>query len=198
MNITQRLAFAASAAAFILVPATGAHAAAPDRHCVISVMPGATMTCYSSFATAIAKATGGRVVDAPADPKAALNDQGFAVKLNSLGDASNSATTAATTASNVVISIEYSDDDYYGYTYTISAPWGCDDDINEPDWKLTSMASGWNDEVESFKSYAGCAAMHWLHIGASTEFGPGDNAYYYYRSGFPDWLSDEISSISWS
>jgi len=196
MGITQRFAvLAACGLGFALVPAGAAHAATPGRHCVVSVTPGSAMTCYSSFRTAIAQATGGRVTDAPDDAKAGLTDEKLAVKLNKLG---GPATADRTTAANIVISIEYADDGFSGSSLIISASHTCDNFTSPVEFVMNSMPSGWNDEIESFRGFANCAAQHFLHIGTDQHPGLSDGAFFFNRSSFPSWLSDEISSISWT
>lgn len=199
MRLTQRLAAVALAVGGMLVPAAVAHAAPAGRHCVVNVTPGAAMTCYTSFTTAIAKATAGRVTDAPDDAKAALGDEELAKKLNRLGKAQSPATAPhAAAANNIVISIEYSGDGYSGSSLIVNASHTCDDYINPVEFSLSSMPSGWNDDIESFRAYANCGAKHFLDIGAELSYGGRDDGFYYYRSAFPPFLSDEISSISWS
>jgi hypothetical protein len=196
MTFPQRFALIVCAVALVLIPATGAHAAPASRHCVVGVTPGATLTCYSSFATALSNATGGRVTDAPDDARAALGDERLAAKLNALGNATTTA--SATAVQDIVISIEYSSTGQSGSSLIVTAPHGCDDFLDPVEFVMTSMPSGWNDEIESFQAFANCAALHWLHNGASADFGPGDDAFYFWRNVFPSWLSDEISSISWT
>jgi hypothetical protein len=197
MGFTARGVLVGCGIAAALLPATVANAAPAGRHCVVSVSPGAAMTCYSSFTTAISKATGGRVTDAPADAKAALGDERLAGKLNGLRPAP-ARSEVAPAANDIVISIEYSSTGWSGSSLIVNAWHTCDDWLDPVEFVLTGMPDGWNDEIESFRAYANCAAQHWLHIGADLRFGPGDGSYYYYRSAFPDWLSDEISSISWT
>jgi hypothetical protein len=197
MRIRQRLALiVACGLGLALVPAAAAQAATPGRHCVVSVSPGAAMTCYASFTTAISAATGGRVTDAPNDAKAALTDEKLATKLNKLGGPASAERTTA--ANNIVISIEYASSGFSGSSLIVNASHTCDDFTNPVEFTMNSMPSGWNDEIESFRAYANCAAQHFLHIGTSQHPGLSDGAFFFNRSSFESWLSDEISSISWT
>ncbi|GIF53053.1 hypothetical protein DFJ67_0575 [Asanoa ferruginea] len=193
MRIKQRLALGAGVLALLLAPATAAHAAPAGKHCVVSASSGAPMVCYSSFTTAMANATGGRVTDAPANPKAALNDEKLAKKLNDL-PAKAPSTLAA--VSNIVISVEYTGESFGGSTLTITGTHACDDFLSPVEFTMTSLPSGWNDDIESFKGFANCAAMHFLHIGATGPF--NDNGFFFSRTSFPSWLDDEVSSIAWT
>ncbi|MEV4620631.1 hypothetical protein AB0J74_18220 [Asanoa sp. NPDC049573] len=192
MRIKQRLGVGTGFLALLLVPATAAHAAPASRHCVVSAGAAASMVCYSSFRTAISNATGGRVTDAPADPKAALNDEKLAKKLNDLPSKAPS----AAALSNIVISVEYTGEDFGGSTLTITGTHACDDFLSPVEFTMTSLPSGWNDDIESFRAFANCAGMHFLHIGATGPF--NDNGFFFSRTSFPSWLDDEVSSIAWT
>jgi hypothetical protein len=194
MGIKQRLALGTGILALLLLPATAAHAAPAGRHCVASASTGAPMVCYSSFTTAIANATGGRVTDAPGDAKVALNDQKLAKKLNDLPSAPSKAPMAA--LSNIVISVEYTGEDFGGSTLTITGTHACDNFTSPVEFTMASLPSGWNDDIESFRGFANCAGMHFLHIGATGPF--NDNGFFFSRTSFPSWLDDEVSSIAWT
>jgi len=194
MGIKQRLALGAGVLAFLLLPASAAHAAPAGRHCVVSASTAAPMVCYSSFTTAITNATGGRVTDAPSDAKTALDDEKLAKKLNDLPSAPARAPSAA--ASNIVISVEHTGEDFGGSTLTITGTHACDNFTSPVEFTMTSLPSGWNDDIESFRAFANCAGMHFLHIGASGPF--NDNGFFFSRTSFPSWLDDEVSSIAWT
>ncbi|MGW5049546.1 hypothetical protein [Actinokineospora sp. NPDC004072] len=166
----------------LAVPTT-AHAE-QARHCVVSLADGTT-TCHASFRAAITAATGGRVTSAPRGPAI---DPAFT-------DAVNRAAGTMADPGSTVIGIEYSSDDYEGSSLIYSAPWGCDPDkeFDYPDWIAASLPSGWNDEIESFRTYAGCAALHFLHANRG-----GPALGYWYSWGDLYWLNDEVSSIAWS
>ncbi|GIF63884.1 hypothetical protein Ais01nite_19190 [Asanoa ishikariensis] len=195
MGIKRQLAIGAGVLASLLLAPTSAHAAPAGRHCVVSASTGAAMVCYSSFRTAITNATGGRVTDAPGDAKAALNDEKLATKLNDLPSARSNAPMAAA-ASNIVISVEYTGEGFGGSSLTITGTHACDNALSPVEFTMASMPSGWNDDIESFRAFANCAAMHFLHIGASGPF--NDNGFFFSRTSFPSWLDDEVSSIAWT
>ena len=55
-------------------------------HCVTSLTkPGNPTTCYDTFTAVIAAATGGKVTDAPADPRVAMNDKSLAGEVERFG-----------------------------------------------------------------------------------------------------------------
>ncbi|SNT50183.1 hypothetical protein SAMN05421812_107291 [Asanoa hainanensis] len=195
MGIKRQLAIGAGVLASLLLAPTAAHAAPAGKHCVVSASTGAAMVCYSSFRTAISNASGGRVTDAPADAKVALNDQKFAKKLDDLPSARSNAPTAAA-ASNIIISIEYTGEDFGGSSLTVTGTHACDNALSPVEFTLASMPSGWNDDIESFRAFANCAAKHFLHIGATGPF--NDNAFFFSRTEFESWLDDEVSSIAWT
>jgi hypothetical protein len=194
MGIRQRLVLGSAVLALLLLPASAAHAAPAGRHCVVSASTAGPMVCYSSFTTAMTNATGGRVTDAPGDAKAALDDEKLAKQLNDLPSAPPKAPSAA--ASNIVISVEFTGEGFGGSTLTITGTHACDDFTSPVEFTMTSLPSGWNDDIESFRAFANCAGMHFLHIGASGPF--NDNGFFFSRTSFPSWLDDEVSSIAWT
>jgi hypothetical protein len=152
------------------------------------------MVCYSSFTTAMTNATGGRVTDAPGDAKAALNDEKLAKRLNELPSTPSKAPSAA--LSDIVISIEYTGEDFGGSSLIITGTHACDDFTSPVEFTMSSLPAGWNDDIESFRGFANCAGMHFLHIGASGPF--NDNGFFFFSTSFPSWLDDEVSSIAWT
>lgn len=137
------------------------------KHCVVEVTNGKT-TCYQSFRDAVAKATGGRITDAPSTPSTAVADSRFEDRLNALGAESGEEDGRA----NVVVSIEY-DWAYYQDdvgSLTASAPGGCVAN-GGADWQLANVGEDWNDRISSFRGYADCNVDHFEHAdfdGAST------------------------------
>lgn len=153
-----------------------------ENHCVSGV-ESQSLECFSSFRAAIAAATGGRVQDAPTDAQAAALDDGFTAKLDGL---------SATSAPDVVIGIEYEHSGYRGSSLIASAPYGCDDSA-DADWQYSSMPSGWNDRISSYRVYNNCLVDHWEHVnfvGSHT----GLNGT---RSYIGDAMNDRTSSIRW-
>jgi hypothetical protein len=185
------VAVAGMAMTAISTPAKAA--TAQERHCVIDVStPNAQASCYHTFTEAIAKATGGRVTDAPNDPAAAVKDPHLAARLNASVDKASGAGPAA----DVLIGIEYEDSDFEGSTYTVTAPWGCDGWHQDADWNWGLpgvLPGGWNDEIGSYRTFSGCLAKHFEHInyaGVSTAYDAGQ--------ADMGWMDDETSSIRWS
>ncbi|MEV4625918.1 hypothetical protein AB0J90_06475 [Micromonospora sp. NPDC049523] len=181
------IAMAALGLAFVATPA---QADAQPLHCVVDVAAkSAAPTCYDSFTKAIAKATGGRVTDAPNNARAAIQDQGLTAKLNATGATKDRASVAV----DVLIGIEYWDDDFGGSTYTFTAPWGCTGTTSDVDWEFAALPSNWNDEIGSYRGYSNCWVKHYEHSyfgGISTS----------YDGGLADmgWMDDETSSLRWS
>ncbi|HVK24472.1 MAG TPA: hypothetical protein VM677_24200 [Actinokineospora sp.] len=161
--------------------------AEPNRHCVVSLADNTTK-CHNSFQAAISAATGGRVTLTANTPAAAAADPAFASALD------RAAGTMAAQASTV-IGIEYSSDDYEGSSLIYSAPWGCDGDkdVAYPDWWVNELPAWWNDEIESFRTYAGCAALHFWD-----SYRNGSWLGYWYSWGDLHWMNNEASSIAWS
>ncbi|GIH17716.1 hypothetical protein [Rugosimonospora africana] len=179
----------AAGLALAAVPAQAQAAPAAPRHCVADVSTHAAPVCYGSFTTAIAKATGGRIADAPGDARAAVKNPAFEARLNAL----SARTGAVAPAASIVIGIEYADDDYEGSSLIYSAPAGCTTTLNDVDYWVDVLPSGWNDEIESFRTYANCDAMHYLDI-----YRQGSSLGWWASWGDLYFLNDEVSSIAWS
>lgn len=171
---------------------TPVQAAEPPRHCVVNVADDKARTkCFGSFRTAIANATGGQVTDAPADPQTAMNDSGFAARLNALRPRAASGSVAP--AASVVLSIEWQDGDFEDSSLTFTAPSGCSITLNDVDWQVASLPPGSDDEISSYRAFSGCLVKHFEHAnfgGASIGF-DGD------RVDMGE-LDDKTSSIQWS
>ena len=176
------VALAALGTAFAAAPAQAAAAERP-RHCVANVAnPSAPVRCYDNFTTAIAKATGGRVTDAPADVRAALRDTDLLARLDATAgkglDAKAAHRDPTTLAADVLISIEYWDSDFEGSTYTWTAPWGCTTTTGDTDWSAATLVSNWNDEIGSYRGFSNCWVKHFehIHFGGLCEAFAGDDA----------------------
>lgn len=178
--------------------ATSAHAATPsktaepNRHCVINVSNDA-LSCYDSFTEAIAKATGGRITDAPDNAREAMKDPRLAAQLNAPTATKGSSVAAA---ADVVIGVEWEDSDFEGDSLTFHAPSGCTGTTSDIDWVKAVLPADWNDEIGSYKGtqgFANCWVKHFEHIhfsGISTAFDNGQSDM--------GWMDDETSSIQWS
>jgi hypothetical protein len=136
---------ALSAPAGTAASTSAAAAGQPATHCVLAAGRVAPR-CYGTFPEAIAAATAGRVRTAPADPRTAVADAGFAAALED----------GAAILASVVTGIEYANISYGGSTLTLTAPGRCDDSL-DADWSYPSLPSGWNDRISSFRSYNNCA-----------------------------------------
>ena len=181
------MALAAMGLAFVAKPA---QAAEPPRHCVVDVAEKNTpMECYDSFTAAIAKATGGRVTDAPNNVQAALKDEQLTARLNATGATKDRASVAV----DVLIGIEYWDSGFRGSTYTFTAPWGCTGTTSDIDWQFASLPSNWNDEIGSYRGFSNCWVKHYEH----SFFGGISTAYDGGRADM-GWMDDETSSLRWS
>lgn len=185
------LAMAALAGLGLAFVGTPAQAAEQPQHCVVNVSDASAQTkCYGSFSKAIANATGGRVTDAPGNARKAKTDSGFAAQLNALRP--KAARGSVAPAAAIVISIEWEDSGFEDSTLTYSATSGCTNPFGL-DWQASSMPSGWNDQIGSYRGFANCLVKHFEHnnfSGVSTAF----------DGGLADmgWMDDETSSIQWS
>jgi len=101
--------------------------------------------------------------------------------------------TAVTPLAGTVIGIEFSDANYQGATYTITGG-TCTSTTSDVDWQLSPLASGWNDVISSFHSYANCWTKLWENTGYwGASYGyVGDSSY------VGNAMNDRASSIQWS
>ncbi len=172
------LAVAALGAGAVAVPA---HAEEKPRHCVVDVAAATSpMSCYDSFTTAIAKATGGRVTDAPADVRTAMRDPKLIAQLND---------TSFSPAQGFVLSTEWDGSNFSSDSISFTGTTGCD----EFNWSVSYVGDRWNDDISSYQAFSNCVVRHWEHrdfAGVSTAFDRGQ----------PDmgWMDDETSSIDWT
>jgi len=200
---TRNLAFAsvAIAAMGIVSVATPAQAAAGraqaakvDRHCVTNV-ENASTTCYGSFTEAVAKATDGRVTDAPAQAQTAMNDRRLDAQLNASNTKKSGGVTTANraAAADVVIGIEFDGSYRGGDSLTYTASRLCTGSVTDREFSVASMSSRWNDDIGSYRAYGNCWAKHFEH----NNFGGNSTPFH---SGQDDMggMEDETSSIQWS
>jgi hypothetical protein len=186
----------AATAAVVIAPATtpaqAAPAAASGRHCVVDMATPTAMSCFDSLAAALSRATGGQV-------SAAKALTGSAADLDATVDAANASNAGkqslnrAAVAGSIVIGIEYTGNNYSGSSLVISGSHTCDHPVSPREFWLNTLPSGWNDDIESFKAYAGCAAMHYLDI-----YMGGPREGWYTSWGGLGAVEDEVSSIEWS
>ncbi|WDZ84161.1 hypothetical protein [Micromonospora cathayae] len=164
-------------------------AAGTDRHCVVDVST-AKMTCYTSFRTAIAVATAGRITDAPQDARAAAADPTLRRRLAAATPVKRDGVTAAATT----IGTMYEDRDYDGGTLTYSAPSGCTGPTSDLDWQVELITpEHWNDEIGSFLAGGNC----WLSLFEHRGWG-GASTPFTWLDDYLGVLDDEASSIRWT
>jgi hypothetical protein len=119
-------------------------AAAP--HCVLAAGDRQAPRCFATFPAAIAAATGGRVTSAPASAATAVRDPAFTAAVES----------QSVTVGAVLVGIESADLNYGGASLSMTAPGRCDYSM-DVDYRFSSLPSGWNDRISSFRSYSNCA-----------------------------------------
>lgn len=168
----------------------GRHAAnaKKNRHCVTDLSKSDTPpTCYDTFTAAIAAATGGQITDAPADSRAAMNDQRLMARMNATGgkkglaasgDKKSPAITPTAHVSGHIGTIFY-DDQFGGSSNNYIGSHGCDDDLHEnpfdAEFRKAYVGDDWNDDFESIRGFNNCWMRVWEHRdfgGVSTQWAP--------------------------
>jgi hypothetical protein len=185
---------AVSAALVLFAGLTPAHAQAAEkgRHCVTNVsVPNTPTTCYDSFTVAIAKATDGRVTDAPDNAQKAVNDRRFEQRLNATGTKKGSG--GATALALSPISIMYRDADFRGASWIISGNFDCTGPTDNWDYWMPYVGDSWNDDIGSYHAYRNC----WLMLFEHRDFGGGSIPFAGDRTDLGI-LDDKVSSIVWS
>jgi hypothetical protein len=162
-------------------------------HCIANVTtPTAKVECFDSFTVAVAKATGGRIADAPQDAGKAANDAAFEAKLRAL---SRLAGQPGVQAQNI-IEVDYD----YGVFGTDTFTWwvengGCETNpLGSVKYSVANLADyGWNDRINAFTNDHICYSKHFEHAG----FQGLALGWDYGRSNLGP-LDGQISSIQWS
>ncbi len=181
-------AIVGTTASLLAVPTTAGAASA--QSCVVDVSRGGTPVCYSTFTEAIAKATGGRVTDAPPDSADAAKDPDLTARLNAPVSKDKYSVTA-----DVLIGIEYYNIGYANPDYIFVAPWGCDSNKTYAEFWFDLWGDwGWNDEISSFRTFSGCMVKHWDLTGYRGDSTPWQYDQYY----IGDWMNDRTSSLQWT
>lgn len=180
-SLAALAAFVAVLAATLVAPA---QAAARGRHCVAEAQPLSVkatskrvppaMECFATFGEAISNATGGKVTTT-ADVGTAMTDEHF--------------TEQVVSAANV-LSVEYTDIDFGGASFTISGDCANGVGVN---W----VGDAWNDKVSSARSF-NCYAVHWedWNYGGTRSTGTNGDAGRLYDLGGGS-FNDATSSISY-
>jgi hypothetical protein len=166
-------------------------------HCVTSLTkPGNPTTCYDTFTAAIAAATGGKVTDAPADPRVAMNDKALLTRLNASGDKKSSAANQPLAEDEAMVFLLYCNTGFRGcivgggVAIWTGRPCTGSDTSGPIDWQVPYVGDEWNDWGESFQAFQNCWAKVFEHAnfgGASLDWAPE-------RSDLGV-LEDEVSSF---
>jgi hypothetical protein len=149
---------AVGAAASFTTPAQAqAGAGGKGRHCVMNLSaPSAPTTCYDSFTEAIAKASGGRITDAPSDVRAAMRDPKLAAELNSGGGIGTKA---------FVIGVEYYLQNFSGASLTFNGDHTCTGTTSDLEYRQAPLPTlggiNWNNNIRSFQGFNNCYQRMW-------------------------------------
>jgi hypothetical protein len=162
---------------------------------LLLVLSGATGVASASTASAATQASSVvKVSSAPsrATPycSAELTARSNVVK-NARCYSTHSGMMAALPAVTIVIGIDYMNANYGGASYTWTTTATC---TEFPEYWVSSMPSGWNDDISSYRDYAGCNVNpHWENVdykGALANCGP--NCSYIGAA-----MNDRTSSEDW-
>jgi hypothetical protein len=173
-------------------PAQAQETAKKPRHCVQTLVALNTpAVCYDNFTAAIAAATDGEVIDAPADVRVAMNDQGLLARLNYTGGQKTIEPRIGT--GSVLIGILFRNADFDGDTQLYQGNHFCSPDLTDIDFSFPYVGDSFNDDGESLRVFANCRARLFEHSnfqGAVIDWA-GD------RSDFGI-LADKVSSLQFS
>lgn len=154
----RTLAIASISTAALGVASVAAPAQAQDgnRQCVIDVStPDTRVSCYDTFTEAVARATGGRVTDAPDNARAAAKDARFEARIDALG--TDPAAARRTAAGDVLIAIWFRDADFGGGSGVVTTNGPCTvPALDPPDFTHEYVGDNWNDDIGSYKAFSGC------------------------------------------
>ncbi|MGW4212479.1 hypothetical protein ACWEIJ_31130 [Lentzea sp. NPDC004789] len=127
------------------------------QHCVVSVGNGA-MRCFHTATESISFATGGRVTNAPADMRAAVQDAKLTQEINATGPG----------AMAVVIGIEYYWENYGTPSLTFTGANACTTTTGDTDFYYAPLPNytgsggvNWNNNIRSFAGYNNCYQRMW-------------------------------------
>jgi hypothetical protein len=183
---------AALGGAMVAAPAQAKEPAQqPARHCVSNVADaGAPVSCYDSFTKAIARATGGRVTDAPGDVRKAMRDPELIARLDA---PSKQRSGSVGPAGTFILSIEWEDSDFDPDSLTNTASSGCTTTTADLDWSDAFIPEDWNDEISSYRGFSNCWVKHFEHI----NFG-GISIGFDRERAEMGLMDDQTTSIQWS
>jgi hypothetical protein len=191
IRIVALVTLALTAVGLAAVSAPAQAAERKPLHCIANVTT-AAVTCFDSFTTAIATATGGRYTNAPQDAGKAATDAGFAAKLRTLSALAGQ----PGIQSQNIIEVDYD----YGVFGTDTFTWwvengGCESNtlgnVKYSVWNLADY--GWNDRINAFTNSHLCYSKHFEHAGFQ-----GLAIGWDYGNGNLGPLDGKISSIQWS
>lgn len=170
-------AAAALGAALLMIGAAPASAADVDRHCWYDLETGLS-GCHDTYAEVLDDLTA---------------EAGAATSYATDGASAATASGGVVALASVALGTVYEDLNYGGSSYTFTASSDCDSNA-DVDWQLSSMPSGWNDRVSSFKSFGQCATRIWADTGYSgSSYGFVANSTYVGST-----MNDQASSIQWN
>jgi hypothetical protein len=143
---------AAACATLPVQAASAAPAPAPAEHCVADLGSGA-QKCFATFTRAVAAATGGRLTDAPASPRAAAGDDAFRDASRALAR-----TADARAEGEVIQGTFFTDPGFSGSSLTIygAAPCKKDGWVNYQ----YDFGDDWKNVISSVQPWADC----WLWL----------------------------------
>jgi len=164
-------------------PSPIAREQARGSHCVVALSPGSAAKrsvvkdyrCFSSLSEAVTFATGGKV---------RLGAR------SSFSSADTALLGSSSTASVPVLGIEYNGTGFGGTSLTLtgSGGSGC---YGGTEYSFTNLGTyGWNDRIESARTYSNCVGVHYKNSGLSGT----STSVFGSKSDFGS-LNNEISSI---
>jgi hypothetical protein len=185
----QRLLLAATLVTGSIVAAAAPAQAAPAQHCVAATTSSpneisAAPVCFSTFAGAIAHATGGSV-RLPAGATTVTEQElrtGYA-KLAATDDIGIAA---------YVVGISYRNSGYQGSTFTHTASRECDNDVEREFYYR--LPSDWNNQISSAKGYALCTGTYFDGVNAAGTQGSGAKVDTNWSGGA---MNDHAAFIQW-
>jgi hypothetical protein len=122
-----------------------------ERNCVTDMGTG-VMACYATFTEAFSAATGGRIMNAPAEAKLAENDAALAQQVARLEQVQ--------TMTHPLMTI-YEDDNYGGRNNTYSAVYDGKACENGRWWYLDYVGDDWNDQISSLRDWTNEGTSEW-------------------------------------
>jgi hypothetical protein len=148
----RTLTFIIAVSAGMMSTVISAHASS-EHHCVVNTSD-VRVTCYGSFAVAVAEATGGRITDAPSHARKAALDPRLKAELDTLAA---EADIGSARRASTVIEIGYEDEDFGGNSIIFTANRGCTGTLADIDFSAATVSS----DIASYENFAGCYSKHY-------------------------------------